>query len=68
MKNVVYAIIAATLAMTATSGLVALATETRTPETIVTGSLQPDIDKVLMTHLDHVVAIHIAQAKADLGL
>ena len=62
MKNTLYAIIAACLAMLSTSGIVALATAAPAP--------QPQLqvaEEELVAHLDDVIASQLAGIKYSIG-
>lgn len=65
MKNTLYAVIAACLAMLATSGIVALATAAPVPAVSV-GST--DADAELIAHLDGLIEAQLGQIKQRLGV
>jgi len=66
MKNTLYAVVAACLAMLATSGIVALATAAPAPApAIAVGSV--DADAELVAHLDSMIHSQLGQIKLRLG-
>ncbi|MEM6531502.1 MAG: hypothetical protein AAF654_02705 [Myxococcota bacterium] len=63
MKNLAYALLAALIAMFATSGLVALATAAPTPEPTLT-----EAEEELVAHLDARLMDRLADVKRALNL
>ena len=66
MKHTLYAIIAACLAMLATSGIVALATAAPAPtplEAVEPAAVSPEAEAQLVAHLDGVIAQRLRDIK-----
>ena len=68
MKNTVYAVFAASLAMFATSGIVALATAAPTASLAAPAAVTQQADAELVAHLDGLIAAQVGQIKGRLGL
>ncbi len=64
MKNTLYAVVAACLAMLATSGIVALATAAPAPHAPSPAA----VEAALVADLDRAIEAQLYQLKADLGV
>ena len=64
MKNTLYAVVAACLAMFATSGIVAMATAAPAPA----APTPAEVDAALVADLDQAIAAQLHQIQNDLGV